>query len=782
DLDLAESLRNLDKLKLKAESMGGGRILGDVYREYSGVFDSFDDKPKALLYLQKALEEVKKDTFPGDLMPFMLQYDAGVLTAGSGDPNKAQDFYREPLEFCRRENIRHYGALMLTSLGRSFVKNEESRNITQGLAHLDEAEAMIRGMEETMVRSYIAIVRGEAFFRRDDFETASQHYKTAHKLFTQAQSDKWIGESAFWVAQSETKRKRYKVAMEWLTIAEKHFRATNNSDIVLYENLRAAIYKGMERYPEALEALEKSLKARDQIDKDTQKGEISKLRSQLEFTVQENQNELLKKDNALKSQQFQEAALIQKIAVLLAGASLLILVLFALSVRQTKKLKSAQARIHDILHYIEEGIITIGRGFRVEASLSPYIDHLIGRQPNPDNHDDVFHTLMQKVDLSAHEKQLIHDTLEACMDATFLTWELNHLHLPMEMTMDQGQKILALDWQPIIGRGQTIDRILLVLRDHTVRRQLERQLSLEQTRVSQTTSQIHEIIHAGSQKVRRFLDSFLRQQNEVTSFREAGNGAALARILHTLKGDARTLGLDSLVARTHALESELGSNMKNDFVWQQWHQHLLQYQSLLQNFDEQTQDQRLSGGSSLHEIAVEICDGLRSYMDQQGLILQRLCVDDGWGLSMPGDHDSVRLILLHSLTNAVDHGFVIPLKSHRFSRVHMDLTVRTALTPHDFHLTIIDNGAGIDRQALAEKYGRASPLSDQDVNELILKAGVTSAPNLTETSGRGIGLNAIHSLLQSWNGTVRLRSEPSGGTQLDIQWPRSAWAKTGSAS
>jgi signal transduction histidine kinase len=413
------------------------------------------------------------------------------------------------------------------------------------------------------------------------------------------------------------------------------------------------------------------------------------------------------------------------------------------------------------LEYIEEGIITIGRGFRVEASLSPYIDQLIERQPNPKGHEDVFHLLMSKADISATDKQLVHDTLEACMGSTLLTWDLNHTHLPLEITINQGSKILALDWRPILGRHQTIDRILLVLRDHSLRRQLEKQISHEQDRLLQSTVQLQEILRARPQHVRRVIRGIMDKQASIQQLRDTGEWTQLARILHTLKGDARTLGLPTLVSQTHALES---SPQKAE-LWVHWVEHIQQYHKILENFEQTDDSQR-----SLHGLAQEILEGLKPLLEKHQLFLQRFAVDDAWGADATIDFEGLRTILLHSLTNAIDHGFVIPAQTRSFTRKQVEISVQAVRKGSTLHLSISDNGAGIERETLAKKYGKGIPLSDEDVTALILQAGVSSAPQLTETSGRGMGLNAVQSILQDWMGTVRLVSGRETGTRLELQW------------
>ncbi len=128
---------------------------------------------------------------------------------------------------------------------------------------------------------------------------------------------------------------------------------------------------------------------------------------------------------------------------------------------------------------------------------------------------------------------------------------------------------------------------------------------------------------------------------------------------------------------------------------------------------------------------------------------------------------------MHALNNSVDHGF---LRSG--PRVDRDREVRLDIKAYcegeTLCLDILDNGAGLDLQKITK---RAQELKltapSDDPYRVLFEDGFSTARDLSESSGRGVGLAAIAALSQEWKGSVRIQpGEASQGTRLQIRIPR----------
>jgi two-component system chemotaxis sensor kinase CheA len=94
-------------------------------------------------------------------------------------------------------------------------------------------------------------------------------------------------------------------------------------------------------------------------------------------------------------------------------------------------------------------------------------------------------------------------------------------------------------------------------------------------------------------------------------------------------------------------------------------------------------------------------------------------------------------------------------------------------------LTLDDDGRGMDPTALRERAvakglldrARAEALSDDAALELICLPGFSTTEAVTQTSGRGVGMDVVKASLEKLGGVLQLRSTPGRGTSMQLQLP-----------
>ena len=137
----------------------------------------------------------------GERVVEVLEEEIGLRELG-GEEAVAQKLYEMPLAYCRKHNIRHYGALMMSNLGRSLIQGS-MEDIQKGWSLLDEAEGMIQGMHEPFILGYIHLSKGEAEYKQGHFLPAQDFFQKAHRIYAEAQSMLWQGTSALWMAKAK---------------------------------------------------------------------------------------------------------------------------------------------------------------------------------------------------------------------------------------------------------------------------------------------------------------------------------------------------------------------------------------------------------------------------------------------------------------------------------------------------------------------------------------------------------------------------------------------------
>lgn len=136
--------------------------------------------------------------------------------------------------------------------------------------------------------------------------------------------------------------------------------------------------------------------------------------------------------------------------------------------------------------------------------------------------------------------------------------------------------------------------------------------------------------------------------------------------------------------------------------------------------------------------------------------------------------------LVHLIRNAVDHGLESGDERRRLGKPAAG-RIRLEARHEGSHVVIevADDGRGIDPdkvKAKAVSVGlitreQAAKLTDAEAQTLIFEAGFSTTEEVTDVSGRGVGMDAVRAALDSMNGSVDVRSEIGKGTTVALRLP-----------
>lgn len=131
---------------------------------------------------------------------------------------------------------------------------------------------------------------------------------------------------------------------------------------------------------------------------------------------------------------------------------------------------------------------------------------------------------------------------------------------------------------------------------------------------------------------------------------------------------------------------------------------------------------------------------------------------------------------VHAFRNAVDHGIETPaVRLERGKPEAGRIEVSFARDGGRFRIVVTDDGHGIDpakiRARLAKNGRDASGESDEQVIQHVFDSSFSTRDMVTETSGRGVGMDAIRSAAEELGGTCVVRSETGRGTVLTVDVP-----------
>lgn len=136
--------------------------------------------------------------------------------------------------------------------------------------------------------------------------------------------------------------------------------------------------------------------------------------------------------------------------------------------------------------------------------------------------------------------------------------------------------------------------------------------------------------------------------------------------------------------------------------------------------------------------------------------------------------------LIHLVRNSVDHGIEMPEARVASGKSRTGKVILSASQEGDhIELAIVDDGGGMDPDKLrgiAVKRGimdedAASRLTDKECFNLIFMPGFSSKEQISDISGRGVGMDVVKTAINTLNGSIDIDSEMGKGTKITIKVP-----------
>ncbi|MFW5718589.1 MAG: chemotaxis protein CheW, partial [Spirochaetota bacterium] len=134
--------------------------------------------------------------------------------------------------------------------------------------------------------------------------------------------------------------------------------------------------------------------------------------------------------------------------------------------------------------------------------------------------------------------------------------------------------------------------------------------------------------------------------------------------------------------------------------------------------------------------------------------------------------------LIHCVRNSIDHGIEsAEVRAEKGKTEVGDLLLRASNEGNMIVIEVADDGRGIDVDAVRQKAidrGVIHPskaLSDLEAFNLIFDPGFSTAKQVSNISGRGVGLDVVKKQIEKLNGSVTVRSAPDAGTRFTIKIP-----------
>lgn len=261
-----------------------------------------------------------------------------------------------------------------------------------------------------------------------------------------------------------------------------------------------------------------------------------------------------------------------------------------------------------------------------------------------------------------------------------------------------------------------------------------------------------------------------------------------ATLRHLIRGS----GSRAIMSRARAFANRLTPELRNDFL-ALVHNARERDRNLLEN------EEIIAGLlSRLHQSALELrVVPVDVVFNRLPRLVRDLAQHQGKSVELVIEGRDVRVDkgmvdaladpLIHLVRNAVDHG-IEPAAERRAAGKpeRARLTLRAAERGSEIHIEVADDGRGLDTTAIrAAALARGVPaagnlanLPDEQIFKLIFEPGLSTATSVTETSGRGVGMDVVLTTVRRLDGDVGVRSEKGRGTTFTLRLPVSAALQT----
>ncbi|HTN66338.1 MAG TPA: chemotaxis protein CheA [Burkholderiaceae bacterium] len=133
--------------------------------------------------------------------------------------------------------------------------------------------------------------------------------------------------------------------------------------------------------------------------------------------------------------------------------------------------------------------------------------------------------------------------------------------------------------------------------------------------------------------------------------------------------------------------------------------------------------------------------------------------------------------LTHLVRNSIDHGIELPMERVKAGKNEVGrLSLSAAHQGGNIVIEVTDDGGGLDRAKILRKAHQsgmslAEDAPDAEVWQLILAPGFSTAEQVTDVSGRGVGMDVVRRNITAMGGVIDIRSSKGFGTTISISLP-----------
>jgi two-component system chemotaxis sensor kinase CheA len=471
----------------------------------------------------------------------------------------------------------------------------------------------------------------------------------------------------------------------------------------------------------------------------------------------------------------------------------------------TRDLKTERDEIAAMKDNLREGLFLMDKEYSIQPQYSRSLEKVLTLQNLQGRN---FITLLS-ASLKAKEQETLKDYFEMVFNRSFdqnMLEDINPLNEFSYINVEtMEEKILACTFAPI-DRGNDQVFILASIRDITSEKELQRQLSEEESKRQEEMRSFFEIIQVEPRVFGDFIEDTEYEFNRINGILRDNNLSTkdavvdIYQSVHAIKSNAVILGLESFSAKVHAMESQIKKlrEQEGEISFEDLLHIALELEKIMQEKDKfRTAIDKISSfriGETKKQDEYVLVESLtrasnRASEDHHKKVQFVVDTIDPAAI-VYGPRRVIKEVLTQLVRNAVCHGIEAPDDRLAGGKPEQG-TVRLSIKAENgkIHIKLRDDGKGLDFDRIREKAEKMhlfqKSLGREDKNLLlqaIFMPGFSTAETEGVHAGRGIGLNLVRDRIRDVNGTIKLQTEPGKGTIFNIFIPLELPAAVNQAS
>jgi signal transduction histidine kinase len=447
-----------------------------------------------------------------------------------------------------------------------------------------------------------------------------------------------------------------------------------------------------------------------------------------------------------------------------------------------------KAEADDILEHMQQGILTLGPDLRINAGYSRAACDLFGQSSLAGLTLSGLLGERAPPELPRYLRLLFDSTTAS----TRLIERLNPLRSHRYYDATGRERVVSFSFSRITHRAGVVKKVIVVMDDSSELERLNQVLEQKNREQWERLERAYRILSLPADAFR----DFVREAREVTRLFEralnepdAANWDLTLRTLHSLKGNARVLGLDDLAEHAHGLEESairLGKK-RGEARLALARDRLLAFAGALEDGNQlfsHLMGLRDSLEAHRENPREELARALEKLAEREAFAAQKrvhlsLLEKGAEALDAPTLY-RLRSALVQLVRNAVHHGIEPSAERvHNGKAEHGEIRVELKAQNGELSVSCIDDGRGIDAERVKERAlaqglltrSEAERLERPELHRLILRAGLSTEQEAHLGAGRGLGMTVVTDALEMLRGRLEIHSEPGLGTEFRLIVP-----------